>query len=174
MSKRINTKPSKRSRKSLTMENSYWQDQIRHLGRKVFYVDTGAILECWNPKDEQFNAFFDGVVGGQLVTSSYVVTETVRRLVKAKPSYKFIGPDREQASELAVHFLRSWLKEHDVSILYIPEEVFATARTEFERKKNIGCDLTDVISYLIVVGLGQKRIISPDRHFQTLGLICLP
>lgn len=174
MSKRVNGKLSKRSRKVLTIEDSYWQKQILHLGRNVFYVDTGAILEYWNPEDDRFNKFFDTGVEGRLVTSSYVVAETVRWLVKAKPSYKFRGPARQQAFELAVHFLRDWLGQHDVSVLYIPEEVFGRARTEFEEKKDIGCDLTDVISYLIVVGLEQKRIVSPDRHFQTLGLTCLP
>jgi len=172
MSKRVNAKPSKRSRKAPTVEDTYWQDQIGHLGRNVFYVDTGAILECLNPEDERFNAFFDRVVG-RLVTSSYVVAETVRRLVKSKP-YKFIGPAGQQASELAVHFLRAWLEERDVSIIYVPQEVFGTARTEFERKSSIGCDLTDVISYLIVVGLEQSRIVSPDGHFRSFGLTCLP
>ena len=174
MSKRVNAKPSKRGRKARMAGDAYWQDQIRRLGRKVFYVDTGAILECLNPEDKKFNAFFAGVVGSRLVTSSYVVAETVRRLVKAKPRYKFVGPAGQQTSDLAVHFLRGWLEEHDVSILYIPEDVFGTARTEFERRKRIGCDLTDVISYLIVVGLQQSRIVSPDRHFQDLRLTCLP
>lgn len=173
MSKRVNAKPLKRSRNDPAARDTYWQNQILQLGRKIFYVDTAAILECLNPEDERFHAFFDNLIGGQLVTSSYVVAETVRRLVKAK-AYKFIGPNRQQTSELAVHFLRNWLEERDVSILHIPEEVFGTARTEFERKKDIGCDLTDVISYLIVVGLEQKRIVSPDRHFQSLGLTCLP
>ncbi len=173
MSKRVKAKSSKRSRKALTVADTYWQDQIRRLGHKVFYVDTGAILECLNPEDDRFDAFFARAVGDRLVTSSYVVAETVGRLVKAKP-YKFIGPAGQQASELAVHFLRGWLEEHDVSILYIPEQVFSRARTEFEAKRGIGCDLTDVISYLIVLGLGQEHIVSPDRHFQALGLICLP
>lgn len=173
MSKRIKAKPSKPSRKALTVGDTYWQDQIQRLGRKVFYVDTGAILECLNPEDERFSKFFDRVVGGQLITSSYVIAETVSRLVKAKP-HKFIGPAGQQASGLAVHFLRGWLEEHDVSVLYIPEDVFNAARTEFEGKKDIGCDLIDVISFLIVVGLEQNRIVSPDGHFQSLGLICLP
>lgn len=174
MSKRVNGKPSKRSRKPLTRgDPSYWENQIQHLGRNVFYVDTGAILECLNPEDDRFKEFFDGVVGERLVTSSYVVAETVSRLVKAKP-YKFIGPAGQQVSELAVHFLRGWLEEHHVSVLHVPKEVFDAARTEFEEQKDIGCDLTDVISYVIVVGLQQQRIVATDRHFQDLGLMCLP
>ncbi|HUT61279.1 MAG TPA: PIN domain-containing protein [Phycisphaerae bacterium] len=173
MGKRVNGKLLKRSRRRSTERDAYWQDQIRQLGRKVFYVDTGAILECLNPEDDRFNAFFEGVVGGRLVTSSYVVAETVSRLVKAKP-YKFVGPAGQQGCELAVHFLRGWLEERDVSVLYIPQEVFVAARAEFEQKKSIGCDLTDVISYLIVVGLEQSHIVSPDGHFRTLGLMCLP
>lgn len=173
MSERVNARLSKRSRKGLTVGDTYWKAQIGSLGRKLFYVDTCAILECLNPEDERFSEFFDRVVGGRLVTSAYVVAETVSRLVKAKP-HKFIGPARQQGVELAVHFLRGWLEEHNVAILHIPEEVFGAARTEVERKKNIGCDLIDVISYLIVVGLEQRHIVSQDRHFQALGLICLP
>ncbi len=173
MSKRVNAKSSKTSRNALAVGDTYWQDQIQHLGRNVFYVDTGAILECLNPEDERFTAFFDGVVGARLVTSSYVVAETVSRLVKAKP-HKFIGPGGQQKSGLAVHFLRGWLEEHDVSVLYIPEEVFGAARTEFEGKKEIGCDPIDVISFLIVVGLEQSRIVSRDGHFRSFGLTCLP
>ncbi len=174
MSKRVNAELSKRTRKAPTVGNAYWQNQIQHLGRNVFYVDTGAILECLNPEDELFSAFFDGVVGDRLVTSSYVVAETVRRLVKSRPN-QFRGPAGEQAFELAVHFLRRWLEQHNVSVLHIPQDVFDAARTEFEQKKHIGCDLTDVISYVIVVGLEQTRIVSSDRrHFQSLALTCLP
>jgi len=155
-------------------QGDYWHALMRSLGRKVFYVDTGAILECLNPEDEQFSKFFESVVEGRLVTSSYVVAETVRRLVKSKPQ-QFRGPEGERASELAVYFLHSWLTEHRVSVINIPEEIFDLARTEFERKKQIGCDLTDVISYIIVVGLQQNRIVSSDRrHFQSLSLTCLP
>jgi predicted nucleic acid-binding protein len=174
MRKRVNGKPSKRSREGLTGGNTYWLGQIQQLGRNVFYVDTSAILECLNPNDELFNPFFDRVVGGRLVTSSYVVAETVRRLVKSKHN-EFIGPGGIQHSDLAVHFLRRWLEERDVSVLYVPQEVFGAARTEFEREEGIGCDLTDVISYVIVVGLQQTRIVSKDRrHFQSFALTCLP
>ncbi|MFH0982478.1 MAG: hypothetical protein V2A79_13210, partial [Planctomycetota bacterium] len=113
------------------------------------------------------------VVGGRLVTSSFVLAETVRRLVKSKPN-QFIGPAGQQGCELAVHFLRRWLAERDVSVLYVPEKVFGAARAEFELKRAVGCDLTDVISYLIVVGLEQSRIVSRDGHFRSLGLTCLP
>ena len=174
MSKRVKGRPSKRTRKALTAGGTYWQDQIGRLGRKVLFVDSGAVLACLNSEDERFTTFFDSVIGDRLVTSSYVVAETVRRLVKAKPN-QFKGPAGQQGSKLAVHFLRRWLEEHNVSVLHIPQEVFDAARTEFERKIHIGCDLTDVISYVIVLGLQQTRIVSSDRrHFQNLTLTCLP
>lgn len=173
MNQRRNSRTPRRPPQPSEVEAGFWQLQIRQLGRKVLYVDTGAILECLNPNDEQYNAFFDGVVGDRLVTSSYVVVETVRRLVKSKPN-QFKGPAGQQASKLAVHFLHCWLEEREVSVLHIPEEIFGTARREFERREGIGCDLTDVISYVIVVGLQQKRIVSPDLHFQSLALTCLP
>lgn len=176
MGKRAKFKSAKRSSRAPTVADTYWQGQIRDFGRKTLYVDTGAILEYFNQDDDRFSDFFDhGLVGDRLVTSSYVVAETVSRLVKAKQPYKFVGPGGQQNSELAVHFLRAWLDEHDVSVLHIPEEVFGAARMQFEQRKDIGCDLIDVISYAIVVGLQQTRIVSPDRHhFQSLALTCLP
>lgn len=174
MSKRTTPKASKQIRKAPAAADVYWRERIQELGPKVLFVDSGAVLECLSPEDERFSAFFDGHIGDRLVTSSYVVAETVRRLVKSRPN-KFKGPAGERTSDLAVHFLRRWLHEHDVSVLHVPREVFDAARTEFERKKHIGCDLTDVISYVIVVGLQQTRIVSSDRrHFQSLALTCLP
>ncbi len=174
MGKAVRSREAKRPHTSAAAAGgAYWQDQIRQLGRKLFYVDTGAILACLNPEDERFSAFFDGVVGGRLVTSSYVIAETVRRLIKSKPN-QFVGPAGIQQFELAVHFLRGWLEDREVSVLYIPAEVFVAARAVFEERKGIGCDLTDVISYLIVLGLEQTRIVSPDGHFRALGLTCLP
>jgi len=175
MAKRSKSNLSKRVEGGWTESESesYWQEQIRLYGRETFYIDTSAILECLSPDDEQFKLFLNTVVGGQFVTSSYVIAETVRRLVK--PQYdRFVGPAGERRFELAIYVLRCWLDERGVAVICIPPQAFSAARAAFEQKRAIGCDLTDVVSYLIVRGLEQTRIVSKDGHFRQLGLTCLP
>src|ERR1043165_7081645 len=47
----------------------FWQDQIRTLGRKVFFVDTGGILKTLED-DPNTIEFFTSIVGVRLLTST--------------------------------------------------------------------------------------------------------
>ena len=53
------------------------------------------------------------------------------------------------------------------------EAVFELATAEF-KGIHFGCDLSDVLSYVIVRGLEQSRIVSTDKHFMQLGLQLVP
>jgi predicted nucleic acid-binding protein len=152
--------------------DSYWKKQISQLGRNVMFVDAGAILEAHTPGDERYSHYFSTVTD-KLITSSFVVAETVRRLVKSRP-YDFQGPSGQQAAALAIHFIRTWLADHRVEVLHLPKEVFEFASQTFEGRADIGCDLNDIISFIVVTGLEQKRIVAKDRHFRDLGLTLLP
>lgn len=153
--------------------NDFWQGQIRSLGRRVFFVDTGGILKTLEA-DEAFTEFFDSLVGDQLITSTYVLSEVVRRIIKADHPNRFVGPAGERHSDLAVYVLTQWLETHNVKILCPPEEVFNAAKAMFAENRSIGCDLVDVLSYVIVKGFQQSRIVSSDAHFRKLGLACFP
>lgn len=152
---------------------AFWVEQIRSLGRKTFFVDTGAVLDCFTPGSQKVHEFLNGLVGDTLVTSPYVVVESVRRLIKAEGG-RFSGPGGQVAGELASHFLREWLREHNVMIIWIPPCVFEGCRSSFHRHQGLGCDLTDIVSYEIVKGLEQERILALDTHFKQLGLTCYP
>lgn len=138
------------------------------------YVDTGAIVGVFERGATKFNEFFDGLAGFRLVTSTYVIAESVRRLVKSKTPDNFIGPGGEKTVALALHLLRAWLDVNNFTVLCIPEEVFNEAKRLYPTYCGTHCDLTDVISLTIVHGLEQTEIVSPDGHFQSFGLRCLP
>lgn len=154
--------------------SEFWQNEMLRLGRKVLFVDTGAIVGCVEPNDARFVAFFEEeLVGDRLVTSTYVVAETVRRIIKSKYG-EFVGPSGERGIDLALHVLKVWLVENQVTVLNVPDEVFETAKQSLEDQRHAQCDLTDILSFEIVRGLGQNRIVSPDVHFKVLGLTCYP
>jgi predicted nucleic acid-binding protein len=149
---------------------NYWREQIALLGRNIVFVDTGAILEAHTRDDANFSVYFERTTD-KFVTSSLVVAETVRRLVKSNPN-EFRGPSGGQFT--ALHFVRTWLVEHHVEILHLPKHVFEYAVRTFEGKEKMGCDLNDIISWVIVNGLEQTRIAAKDRHFSALGLTLYP
>jgi predicted nucleic acid-binding protein len=108
----------------------------------------------------------------RLVTSTYVIAEAIRRLIKSKPR-EFVGPGGEQKTDLALYLLFQWLSDNKVAIICPPEAVFDEAKRLFREHRALGCDLSDVISYVIVRGLEQDRILSQDGHFRSLGLTTL-
>ena len=151
---------------------AYWHQQISLLGRGTIFVDSGAILEAHNRQDKNYSQFFKTATF-KFVTSSFVVAETARRFIKSAP-YQFCGPAGEQQIALAIHFIRNWLTENRVVVLHVPEVVFDQACRTFEGNRHTGCDLNDIISFVIVKGLEQSRIAAKDSHFRTLGLTLLP
>jgi predicted nucleic acid-binding protein len=152
----------------------YWKEQIARLGRNVLYVDTGAIVGAFERGGTKLNTFFDQIVGFRFVTSTYVIAESVRRIVKSRTPNNFVGPAGEKTVALALHLLRAWLDDKNFTVLCIPEEIFNEAKRAYPRYCGMQCDLTDVISLTIVHGLEQKQIVSPDSHFRSFGLQCLP
>src|SRR4051812_34928103 len=71
----------------------YWNEFFRVNGRPAFFIDTGAILCALNPNDTEVRPFLERQLIGNLVTSIYVIHETVQRIVKESSSNKFRGPD---------------------------------------------------------------------------------
>ncbi len=156
--------------------NQYWQEQTRRLGRSLLFIDTGAILKVFEKNEDDYALFLEQeAVNYRFVTSTYVVAETVRRLTKAKYPDRHTGPRGEKGSQLCLYILKSWLTQQGIHELCIPSEIFNIAKAEFDKSHVIGCDLTDIISFVIVRGLEINEILSPDRqHFGQLGLTCLP
>jgi predicted nucleic acid-binding protein len=152
----------------------FWQQQVSRLGRKILFIDTGMILDAVGREPTESREFLDHqLVGDQLVTSTYVIAETIRRIMKSKGS-DFVGPGGERRETLALYFLRSWLSEYKVEVICPPEIIFDRAKQECEKYSYLGCDLVDLLSYTIVRGMRQTRILAKDLHFWRLGLQCVP
>jgi len=153
----------------------YWKSEVQRLGRNLLFIDTGAIIGCLEPGQERFEEFLSNeIVGLRLITSTHVVAETVRRIVKAPAPNRFTGPNGERGVALALHFLKQWLNTHEVLVLAVPDPVFESAKSSFEANRHIECDLTDALSFVIVKGLESDRIVASDHHFRRLGLLVLP
>lgn len=155
---------------------AYFATLIQTHGRRLLYWDTGAILKCFEPGEGRFADLLTQNAGDRLVTSTFVVAETVRRIVKSSaPRHKFRGPRGEQGVDLVRSLLRNWLAEKSIEVLHPDQIVFAAAKEMFvTRHHALGCDLSDTLSYVMVKGLEQPRIVSPDGHFRAMGLLCLP
>jgi len=153
----------------------FWERKIRELGRRTLYIDTSAILGDLEHGSDRFKNFFSKTIGYRYVTSTYVVAETCRRLVKSNTKNKFCGPKGEREKELSLWVLRAWLDRYNVTVICLDEDGYALARTAYiDDRRSTLCDLTDMISFTIVKGLEQGQILSGDSHFAHLGLACLP
>jgi len=139
------------------------------------YWDTSAILGCFSPGDGRFVGLLSELTGDSFATSTFVVTEAVRRLVKLNLLDQFIGPKGERGYELARLVLEAWLAEHRIQVLHPDPAVFDQARAVFLKEhRPLRCDLCDSLSYVMVKGLEQERIVAGDEHFKHMGLSCLP
>lgn len=155
-------------------KSPYFEKTIQTLGRRALFVDTGAIVGCMDAEDEAFPAFFDELIGEKLVTSTYVLAECVRRIIKAQRPDQFVGPAGQRNVQLALHILTDWLTERNVHVLSVPEDVFEQAKRSLQKHQGLKCDLTDILSYEIIQGLQENRIVAKDTHFKSLGLDVLP
>lgn len=155
--------------------DEYFQELISRLGRRALYVDTNAIVGYFERGNDKFKQFIDkSGIGFRFVTSTYVLSETVRRLVKSNTPENFVGPNGEKTKRLSLYVLQKWLATHNVHVICVPSDIFDVARKAYGEKEQINCDLTDIISYTIVSGLQQRAILTDDSHFKYLGLSCLP
>jgi predicted nucleic acid-binding protein len=151
----------------------FWQEQIRVLGRRLVYVETGFVLAILAPSEQaQARGLLKELLSDRLVTSTYVITEAVRRIIKSRP-HEFVGPSGERNIDLALYFLFEWIRDNNVVVISPPECVFNEAQRVLRDRCAIGCDLTDVLSFVIVRGLEQNRILAKDSHFRALGLTTL-
>jgi len=157
--------------------SDFWKEQIRTLGRGLLFVETGFVMASFDPAtravaEALLKELVSNRLSDKLVTSTYVITEAVRLIVKSKPQ-RFAGPAGEQNTDLAIYLLFEWLRDNNVLIICPPQCVFNEAKRLFRECRALGCDLTDVLSYVIVRGLEQNRILSHDGHFRALGLTTL-
>ncbi len=81
----------------------FWGSVFQDHGRSLMFIDTGAILYAIRPDDE-FAPFLDSLVGYRLVTSTYVIHETIRQLMKSG----LPGAGGRVKKDAAIHFLNTF------------------------------------------------------------------
>jgi len=153
----------------------YWTNLVSQLGPAPLLVDTSAILGYFERGNDRFQEFFATATGYRYVTTTYVVTEACRRLVKSNTPSKHLGPHGEACKELSWYLISQWLDDQQVTTICLPKEAFEFSLREYRRLQGIRCDLTDIISYTVVKGLKRgDLILADDMHFRELGIDCLP
>jgi predicted nucleic acid-binding protein len=156
----------------------YWEKLRLELSSGALFIDASAIIDCHDPiyRDKMDDFLGRESANYHYFTSTYIVSETIRRFVNRTSQYTFRGPNGQQYIELALYVLKEWLKKYDVKVICVPKCVYELGLLTFEEFKTIhGWTLTDAITYEIIVrGLQQKRIVSRDRGFRDLGMQIYP
>jgi uncharacterized protein len=105
---------------------------------------------------------------GALVTSDYVLDETITRLFSACPysvARKFCGAILEAASSGSLHLER-----------ITPERFDAAYRLRLRYRDKPRISFTDLTSFVVMRELDIRNVLTADRHFAQvhLGFRCLP
>jgi len=163
-----------------TLAREYWEQLKLEVTGSALFVDTSALIDCFDPKYQgRMLDFLDREAKTyKLFTSTYVVTELVRRLIAKVAQYRFVGPNGEQYVPLAIHAFKEFMQVHKIHTVCVPKEVFELGKANLETNRNRenleGWSLTDAISYEIVHGLHHNQILSRDKGFRVFGLMLLP
>jgi len=100
---------------------------------------------------------------GPLVTTSYVVAETVSLLCKRRGRH------------LAGRFLQHLQRSKRCTVFHPNEEMFDRAVVTFHQRENqLKLDLVDIISFVWMGAAGVRTALTKDGHFTMEGFTVLP
>lgn len=125
----------------------------------MIFVDTGvwySLLVAKEPFHLRTIEWFDSV-SESLVTSDYVVDETLTLLLKRNEQPK------------ALKFGKSVIEEQSAILSYVSENQFNRSWILFQKFSVMGLSFTDCTSHIVARDLGVKTVASFDRHFLTTG-----
>ena len=132
---------------------------------EIGFVDTSfwyALLDEEDPHHAMVVTEYDGFVGG-LVTTSYVVAETVSLMC-----------GRGHRS-IAGAFLRSFAESPRCTVIHPSADVFDHAVSTFhKREDHPGLNLIDAISFVCMGASGSRIALAKDKHFAMEGFTLLP
>jgi predicted nucleic acid-binding protein len=132
----------------------------------MIFVDTGAWIAVSNPKDQHHReavAIYNDLRHReiQLLTTDYVIDETVTRL------------RYDENHRMAVLFLR--YIEHlegatDVILVEIDKDLFLKAKTLFRQYDSARLSFTDCTSFVVCRENNVGEAFAFDRHFPLMGI----
>jgi predicted nucleic acid-binding protein len=132
----------------------------------MIFVDTGAWIAVSNPKDQHhreavaiYNELRHQEI--QLLTTDYVIDETVTRL------------RYDENHRMAVLFLR--YIEHlegatDVILVEIDKDLFLKAKTLFRQYDSARLSFTDCTSFVVCKENNIAEAFAFDQHFPLMGI----
>ena len=130
------------------------------------FVDTWGWLSLRDKGDSGHNeavrVFSDDLERGSIVTTDYVLDETITLLFR-----RLIVPKAKESLE----FLMAALSDGAITLAPIHTARFRETvklRVKFKDKPEIS--LTDFTSMVVMQELGLERILTQDRHFMHVGL----
>jgi uncharacterized protein len=144
----------------------------RSIRPERLFVDTWgwlALADSRDPAHEQVVSERRSYTGaGALVTSDYVLDETITRLFSACPfsvARKFCDAILEAASSGLLHLER-----------ITPERFDAAYRLRLRYRDKPRISFTDLTSFVVMRELDIRNVLTADRHFAQvhLGFRCLP
>lgn len=144
----------------------------RSIPPERLFIDTWgwlALADSRDPAHEQAVSERRSHAGaGALVTSDYVLDETITRLFSACPfsvAHEFRGAILEAASGGSLQLER-----------ITPERFDAAYRLRLRYHDKPGISFTDLTSFVLMRELAIRNVLTADRHFAQvhLGFRCLP
>ena len=131
------------------------------------FVDTGGWVAYFNPSDEHHQAalaFIDGVLESRddrLVTVEDVVVETVTVL-----RYK----EGHAIATQALDGLLALMRSGSIGLYWTDRELLAWAAETFRKFDDQAFSMTDCISFALCKALGITQAVTPDSHFEIMGI----
>ena len=132
----------------------------------MIFVDTGAWIAISNPRDQHHReviAIYNDLRQReiQLLTTDYVIDETVTRL------------RYDENHRMAVLFLR-YIEElesaTDVILIAIDNDLFLKAKTLFRQYDSARLSFTDCTSFVVCRENRISEAFAFDRHFPIMGI----
>lgn len=90
----------------------------------------------------------------EFVTHSYVLVECAALM------------HRQLGREVALPFLE---EARDFTVLWVDEDLYDAAVANLRKRRSAGLSLTDVVSFLVMLGRGVTESVGFDKHFTDEG-----
>ncbi len=134
---------------------------------EAVFVDSFTWIAAINKSDNYHKASLKAVEGLltkrlKLVTTNYVIIETINALSKA---------DYRKA---VIAFMEKIEKSPSVEIVKITDEIYKNAWTLYQKRIDKDWGITDCTSFEVMKMRDIKRALTSDKHFEQAGYSLYP
>jgi hypothetical protein len=131
---------------------------------EAVFVDSFAWIAAINKSDNYHEISLMAIEnllekGTKLITSNYVIVETINSLSKA------------EFKRAAVEFVDKIEKSPSVEIIKITDEIYNCAWSLYQQRMDKDWGITDCTSFEVMRMLNIKRALTNDKHFGQAGYL---